>query len=662
MSDNFFRHIASSNVERLITLTLLAALCGCVSSKVDESGSLAEFQQRRATQGPQVRLDTDGTDVQRPLGLITPAPETSAFVVEKVIDTELTATFTVKLTSIDTPLAVSFSDQSLGGLSPITSWLWNFGDPASGPANTSIVQYPSHTYSSPGTYTVSLTVTSLNDSSTITEAIIVPTIMADSLTDRKARYLTIEEAVRRALSNNTEIGAASFDPEIAKEDVIQQVAKFEPVFFSTVDRDLGDRPTNSQFDPGESDIFSYQVGLRQTTQIGSEWNVSYGMTRSWDDLTFRDLPTRYEPVLLFQLRQPLLRDGWTKVNLAGVNVSKLNHEIALEGFRQIVEDIGAQITQSYWALYQARQTLVIQRDLYDRTNDTLQRLLSRTGIDVTSAQVKQAEASLYERESTVLFAEKLVFDAQDNLQRLMADTDLGLTSDIEVVPVTRPNVGRAMYNIDDVLTVAMRNNPAIEQRRIALAIADINIKVANYQRLPRLDLVSSVQAQSIADSYTDSLREFNEYDFISYTLGVTFEYPVGGNRLRKAEIRRRNFERLQAVSLLQGVADRVANSVKEALRSVETSYRIMEVEKSAIEAARAHLTTLEASETIMPRLTPEFLLVKLQAQEDLAQAQRREVDAIVNYSVSLVRLAQASGTVLNLHPMVPAMSAATISP
>lgn len=51
------------------------------------------------------------------------------------------------------PLAVTGTDQSTAGTSPITSWSWDFGD-----GNTSSSQNTSHTYASPGTYTVTLTV------------------------------------------------------------------------------------------------------------------------------------------------------------------------------------------------------------------------------------------------------------------------------------------------------------------------------------------------------------------------------------------------------------------------------------------------------------------------------------------------------------------------
>lgn len=55
-----------------------------------------------------------------------------------------------------------FYDNSSVTPGTITNWLWNFGDPGSGPLNTSTLQNPQHSYSSTGVYTVSLTVTTNN--------------------------------------------------------------------------------------------------------------------------------------------------------------------------------------------------------------------------------------------------------------------------------------------------------------------------------------------------------------------------------------------------------------------------------------------------------------------------------------------------------------------
>lgn len=51
------------------------------------------------------------------------------------------------------PLTVQFTDESVQGAGPIISWAWDFGD-----GTTSTDQNPVHTYSSPGAYTVALTV------------------------------------------------------------------------------------------------------------------------------------------------------------------------------------------------------------------------------------------------------------------------------------------------------------------------------------------------------------------------------------------------------------------------------------------------------------------------------------------------------------------------
>ena len=58
---------------------------------------------------------------------------------------------------------VTFADQtSINGGTTIVSWLWNFGDPASGANNTSNLQNPQHVYTLQGNYSVNLLITNAN--------------------------------------------------------------------------------------------------------------------------------------------------------------------------------------------------------------------------------------------------------------------------------------------------------------------------------------------------------------------------------------------------------------------------------------------------------------------------------------------------------------------
>jgi len=72
------------------------------------------------------------------------------------------AGFTADGTEGDQPLTVTFTDTSEGD---IEEWLWDFGD-----GSTSDLQNPSHTYTSSGTFTVSLTVTGEGGEDTQTQA------------------------------------------------------------------------------------------------------------------------------------------------------------------------------------------------------------------------------------------------------------------------------------------------------------------------------------------------------------------------------------------------------------------------------------------------------------------------------------------------------------
>jgi len=54
---------------------------------------------------------------------------------------------------------VNFTDNTVPNVGALTNWSWDFGDPASGAANTSVLQNPSHNYSSAGNYTVTLIAT-----------------------------------------------------------------------------------------------------------------------------------------------------------------------------------------------------------------------------------------------------------------------------------------------------------------------------------------------------------------------------------------------------------------------------------------------------------------------------------------------------------------------
>jgi PKD repeat protein len=84
---------------------------------------------------------------------------TATKTIQVVINPAPTADFMYATTRC-AQMPFQFTDQSQqGGVSPIAQWLWNFGDPTSGPDNTSTIKNPTHAFTHSGNFWVNLMVT-----------------------------------------------------------------------------------------------------------------------------------------------------------------------------------------------------------------------------------------------------------------------------------------------------------------------------------------------------------------------------------------------------------------------------------------------------------------------------------------------------------------------
>lgn len=489
-------------------------------------------------------------------------------------------------------------------------------------------------------------------------------ITPDPNTGTKTIALTLEQAITRTLANSPEIRVVSFDPEIARQEIAKAAGAFDPVAFDQASWDKQDSPVNSYFEPGQADRRLFESGIRERSTIGTEWSASYAFARNWDDLPRPNpaLSTRYEPMVIFQLKQPLLRDAGLEVNLAGVNIAKLGYQVALLGFRDKAENVAADLITAYWRLVQVLQNLEIQQELVQQTLQTLRKVESRREIDATDVQLMQARAFAKVRESDLLEARRLVTEAQDGLARLMADPQVNTTSEVTIVPVTAPEMPPEPPELaqmrEKAMATAMRHNPAVQEARVRVQIAEINVQVAKNQQMPRVDLIGSIRNRSLAATSTGAQTQVVERQYASWSVGLSIELPLG-NRQQDAERMRRHWEQRKAISILHSAADQVALQVKEKAHKAQVTLQQVGVQKEAAQAAQNQLKALEESEPIREKLTPEFMLVKLQAQETYAQARRAQISALIEFHIATAELARTTGTVLSLHRVGDALATIT---
>ena len=159
-----------------------------------------------------------------------------------------TADFTATPTTGLGPLEVAFSDSSTPGTSAIVAWAWEFGDGA-----TSAEQNPSHTYTVPGSYGVTLTVTTADGSDSVLKDGFV-SVQALPTAGFEASVTT---GVSTLAVNFTDVSVAGTSP----------IATWAWTF--------GDGGTSAEQNPSHeySAPGNYDVGLTVTTAVGSDSEV-----------------------------------------------------------------------------------------------------------------------------------------------------------------------------------------------------------------------------------------------------------------------------------------------------------------------------------------------------------------------------------------------------
>ncbi|MBS3820907.1 MAG: TolC family protein [Phycisphaerae bacterium] len=484
----------------------------------------------------------------------------------------------------------------------------------------------------------------------------LPALPVKTSEDGKTRLveISLQDVVMRALANNTDIAVVAYTPAIRREQMVQAAAAFDYVVFGSIGYEQTDNPVNDKLRKAGNfavtDVSTNRTlsgGLRQRTVTGANWSVTSTFLRSWDDATTDSVNRWYQPSLALQVIQPLLRDAWPMVNLAALRIARLDHELSLAEFRSQVEQTVVDVMTTYYELIQARENVRIAQRLFDATADTFETVKKRRKLDATVVPIKQTESAMRTREAVLLQAQKTARDLQDALVRLIGDSQLNLLEqDIVLVPTTEIPDVKVVVDTEDQLLTALRLNPQLEQLRLAIRQADINVRVAKWQTLPSLNITAgaTVSGASRQDRH-DADNSFWSGNYVSYNALLELEYPIG-NRLQEAELAEARLTRMRVVSQLQNVTDQVAQRVRERVRQIHERYTELQLQRQAAAAAREELDALNALERLRAQLTPEFLNLKLNAQASVARAEEAVIQALTDYATARLDLQQATGAVL----------------
>jgi len=481
-----------------------------------------------------------------------------------------------------------------------------------------------------------------------------PTLAPDLTGDEPTvSSLELDAALALAFEHNLGLRRVRLAPEAAREAALATDAAFDSVFFAEAEYERVDQPRPIPILNGialgapltASDRVRLQAGMRQLLSSGATVSASAFVERfdnATPGISFQPDPAWRAGVAL-DLTQPLLA-GY------GEEATNLERELADRQVARTEEEVGADVLslralveQAYWNLAEAEARQLVQQRHVARGEEVVRVLEARRSFDTNAAQYAQALATVEQRRADLVRARLLVERASDALVALLDDPNGSLASEGRLTAADAFGLEPVAIDLAGSIDAALARRPELQVALFDIQDANLRARVAENLGRARLDLVARLEAIGEDDDFGAGVESLVEDEFIGGLLGLSYEVPLG-NRAGKAAERQARVEARIATVRYEELVREIVLEVKTALRDLRTSYELIGATRSLRIASTESLRALLAEEERRSSLTPEFLNLKFQRQEALAQAQLAEVQAIANYNRALAAWERATAT------------------
>ncbi len=454
--------------------------------------------------------------------------------------------------------------------------------------------------------------------------------------------VSLEQCRVWALEHNLDLRVALVDPALAETAVQQEEARFEALFFGSLNYSDNQSPTASNLEGGETNAINANLGVRIPTRTGGSVTVDFTGSRFETDNQFSTLNPSFTSDMSISLSQNLLRNAGVRVNTAPIQIARLsaqqsNARTKLEVIRALTS-----VDRLYWRLYAAQRELEVRQQQHELAMAQLERArrLVENG-DAAEIEIMRAESGVADGLEAIIVAENLVRQRARDLKRLLNVPELPMRGPTQLVTTTPANP--VAYDLPEgaLLADAMAGRLELLELELALAQDALNIEVARNGTLPLAAFEYRYTRNGLGDDFGDAFEQDFDENFDDHTLGLRFEVPLG-NQAARAALTRALLTRVQRLATRDQREAQVRQEVLDAMDTLDAAWqRVLASRQSAMLAARV----LAAEQRQFDQGLNTSTDVQ-DAQTRLADAQSSEVRALVDYQIAQIDLAFATGTVL----------------
>lgn len=343
---------------------------------------------------------------------------------------------------------------------------------------------------------------------------VVALLLCSSMTTANARQWTLRDCIDYALANNISLQKSRLTKLSAQEDIMQSQAALLPSLSATTGHNLSYQPWP------ESGRASVQNGYVQQSVDKVYYNGSYGISSNWT------------------LWNGNRNRNTVRLNEMAAEQAELDSAITAQSIQEQIAQLFVQILYSTDAIKVNKQSLETSRKNEERGKAFVEvGKMSRADLSQLTSQRAQDEYQIVEAESALRNYKRQL----KQLLQIVDDEPFDV-----VIPETTDEMAQQLIPaLGDVYAAALQQRPEIQNALLGMKTSELNIKMAQAQRLPTV----GVSASAITNTTSMSNNAWGSQLKNNFNLGAGFNVsiPLFDNRsaktaVNKAKLQRQNYE------------------------------------------------------------------------------------------------------------------------
>ncbi len=451
-----------------------------------------------------------------------------------------------------------------------------------------------------------------------------------------AIQLSADDAVLMGLRNNKSLMIKQIAPKITLLKETAARAAFDDTLTGSLTGTVSD-PLNG----ANTATAKAETALSRKFHDGS--SLKFGLSSDASDA--RASSSKFTSHYSISLNTPIARDSGKAVNLASIKSSELDTQTAYNEIKAYSETLISQIFTAYWNYALTCQKIKIYENSLELAKNQLAETEAIAEVGKTAEiEVIAARAEVAQRQQSLV-----EIRSQSEKQKIAlfylinpdASTWNNPLEPTESYKLNAIDTG----SLDDAIALALKSRTDLAQARIQLEKGDLDIVKTKNGLLPYIDFFVTLGGTGYSDSFLTASNGILS-DSSDIQFGVSYSAAIG-RRAAKSSHEQALLSREQQSISIDNMALTINQDVRNAWIEIDRA-------RQQVEAAGATLRLQEEklrAESEKFKVGKSTSLTVAQTQRDLLQAQLDESQAIADYSIAMVALYKAQGTLADHYSM-----------